>query len=76
MLREFLIPALEVDFEEGTSGATSKPEQLVWSVLGHETLLGVGGLLNIGTWWWGRTALVGMGQASCGCACPAESSSQ
>lgn len=53
MRRAFTIPALEVDIEEGPFGAVSKPEKLVWSLLGHETRLGVGGLLKAGTWWWG-----------------------
>lgn len=53
MLRAFVIPALEVDCEERPFGPTSKPEKLVCSLLGHETLLGVGGLLNTGTRWWG-----------------------
>lgn len=53
MLRAVTIPALEVDLEEGPFGAMSNPEKVVWSMLGHETLLGVGGLLNTGMWWWG-----------------------
>lgn len=52
VLHAFVVPALEVDFEEGPFSAMSKPEKLVWSMLGHETLLDVGMLLNIGTWWW------------------------
>jgi len=38
----FDVLALEVDFEEGPFGAVSEPEKLVWSVLGHETLLRCG----------------------------------
>ena len=52
MLHAIVIPALEVDFEEGPFCAMSKPKKLAWSVVGHETLLGVGMLLNTGTRRW------------------------